>query len=82
MSFKRNTLLCVYFCIFFLGTFIAVDQLLRLLSDRQLTTVDVFQHIYRLRKCRRHMVQTSAQYNYIYKCLAEHILAKSQTPVP
>ena len=53
------------------GTFIAVEQLLRMLKSQD--SVDVFNHVYNLRKERCFMVQSEAQYVYVYKCLLEHL---------
>ena len=55
------------------GTFIATDQLMRLVDDPSVREIDVFNVIYRLRRERRYMVQSLAQYIYVYKCVCEHI---------
>ena len=49
-----------------------MDQLTRVLDDRSREEVDVFNHVYCLRRERRHMVQTAAQYAYVYRCLRRH----------
>ena len=53
-----------------------MDQLTRVLDDRNASHVDVFNHVYNLRKCRSYMVQCPAQYVYIYRCLREHLKRK------
>ena len=55
------------------GTFISVEQLTRLSDDRGRDEVDVFNHVYGLRRERRHMVQTAEQYVYVYRCLRSHL---------
>lgn len=54
------------------GTFIALDQLIRMYDDKGRGEIDVFNVIYQLRKERRYLVQTLSQYTYLYKCLYEH----------
>ena len=61
----------------FSGTFIAVDQLLQLVDDPSEMEVDIFRHVYNLRRERRYMVQSSAQYTYVYKCVHEHLRRKT-----
>ena len=55
-----------------------MDQLLRLYDDPSRSCVDVFNHVYHLRRERRHMVQSAAQYAYVYKCLREHARRKQE----
>jgi len=63
------------------GTFIALDQLLRMYDDPSKQEVDVFNTVYQLRKDRRYLVQTLAQYTYLYKCLHEHGKRKDRKDV-
>jgi len=58
------------------GTFIAVDQIIRALDSRQSTDIDIFHITYLLRKERMFMVQTRAQYEYIYRCVQAYIESK------
>ena len=58
-----------------------MDQLLRLLDDPSRPSVDVFNHVYHLRRERRHMVQSAAQYAYVYKCLHEYLKRKEEEKV-
>ena len=60
------------------GTFIAVDQLTRMSDDRSLSELDVFNHVYNLRRERRYMVQTAEQYAYVYKCLRSYMMKKKK----
>ena len=60
----------------FLGTFIAVAQLLKEVDDRGRSEIDIFNLVYGLRRERRHMVQTKEQYMYVYKCLLEYMRGK------
>ncbi len=55
-----------------------MDQLLKTVDDTTCTDVDVFNQVYQLRKERRHMVQTAAQYAYVYKCVREYIRDKKK----
>lgn len=55
------------------GTFIAVDELMRLASDPNKVEIDVFNVVYQLRKERRYMVQTLSQYTYVYRCVYEYL---------
>ena len=56
-----------------LGTFIATDQLMRIVDDPSAREIDVFNVIYQLRKERRYMVQSLSQYIYVYKCVREYM---------
>jgi len=58
------------------GTFICVDQLMRAVDDLSNTHLDVFWTVYQLRRDRRYMVQSRAQYEYVYKCVAAYIALK------
>merc|ERR1712080_10085 len=58
------------------GTFIAVDQLMRIVDDSSIKEIDIFNVIYQLRKERRYMVQSSSQYLYVYKCVLEYMKRK------
>lgn len=51
------------------GTLIAVDILLQQINENK--KISVFDTVYKLRKHRVNMVQSEAQYVYIYKCLKE-----------
>ena len=59
-----------------LGTFIATDQLMRMVDDPSVQEIDIFNVIYQLRKERRYMVQSSSQYLYVYKCVLEYMKRK------
>ena len=59
-----------------LGTFIATDQLMRMVDDSSVQEIDIFNVIYQLRKERRYMVQSSSQYLYVYKCVLEYMKRK------
>jgi len=54
------------------GTFIALDQIMRMYDEPIHSEIDVFNVVYQLRKERRYLVQTLSQYTYLYKCLYEH----------
>ena len=56
----------------FSGTFIALDQLLRIFDNPSKGEIDIFNVVYQLRKDRRHLVQTLAQYTFLYRCLYEY----------
>ena len=60
-----------------LGTFIALDQLLRIFDNPAKSEIDVFNVVYELRKDRRYLVQTLAQYSFLYRCLYEHACKKN-----
>ena len=60
-----------------IGTFIALDQLLRIFDHPGKSEVDVFNVVYQLRKDRRYLVQTLAQYTFLYKCLYEYATKKN-----
>jgi len=60
------------------GTFIAVDQLIRIADSPDTSEVDVFNVVYQLRRDRRYMVQSISQYLYVYKCICEHLKRKSR----
>ena len=62
--------------LFILGTFIATDQLMRMVDDPSVQEIDIFNVIYQLRKERRYMVQSSSQYLYVYKCVLEYMKRK------
>ncbi len=49
------------------GTFICVDQLMKAVDSKQTSEVDVFHSVYQLRRDRRYMVQTRAQYEFVYR---------------
>ncbi|KAK7871582.1 hypothetical protein R5R35_001777 [Gryllus longicercus] len=51
------------------GTLIAVDILLQHIKENK--KIDIFGTVYKLRKHRMNMVQSEAQYVYIYKCIKE-----------
>ena len=51
----------------YLGTFICVDQLMKAVDSKQSCEVDVFHTVYQLRRDRRYMVQTRAQYEFVYR---------------
>ena len=59
-----------------IGTFIALDQLLRVADDPSKHVIDVFNTVYQLRKDRRYLVQTVCQYVYLYKCLSTYFTKK------
>ena len=61
------------------GTFIATDQLMRIVDDPSIKTIDIFNVVYQLRKARRYMVQSSSQYLYVYKCILEYMKRKQKT---
>ena len=67
--------------VIFIGTFIAVAQLLKVADDRSALSLDVFNLVYELRKERKHMVQTEQQYAYVYKCLLEYMRSKVATEI-
>jgi len=60
------------------GTFICVDQMMRAVDNRQTVDLDIFNTIYQLRRDRMYMVQTRAQYEYVYKCVAAYITIKEE----
>ena len=64
--------------VLFVGTFIAVAQLLKVVDDRCARSVDVFNLVYELRKERKHMVQTEQQYAYVYECALEYYMRRSK----
>ncbi|XP_049791150.1 phosphatidylinositol phosphatase PTPRQ-like isoform X1 [Schistocerca nitens] len=51
------------------GTLIALDILLQHIRENK--TIDIFGVVYNLRKQRTNMVQSEAQYAYIYKCMRD-----------
>eukprot|EP00096_Caligus_rogercresseyi_P003566 TRINITY_DN1678_c0_g1_i1.p1 TRINITY_DN1678_c0_g1~~TRINITY_DN1678_c0_g1_i1.p1 ORF type:complete len:202 (-),score=47.81 TRINITY_DN1678_c0_g1_i1:569-1174(-) len=61
------------------GTFIAVDQLTRMIDCDKNSKIDIFHIVYQLRRDRRHMVQTLPQYSYLYKCILHHLLEKRKS---
>ncbi|XP_050442897.1 phosphatidylinositol phosphatase PTPRQ-like isoform X3 [Adelges cooleyi] len=61
------------------GTFIACDILLRQINER--TKLDVFKTVLKLREQRTNMVQTQAQYEFVYACLA-FFIKKYLLPTP
>jgi len=51
------------------GTFICMDQLMRgLEASGSGPYLDIFYTVYQLRRQRRYLVQTRAQYEYVYRC--------------
>jgi len=60
------------------GTFIAVDQIMRSIDNSRTNEVDIFHTVYQLRRDRRYMVQTRAQYEYVYKCVQEYLAIKEK----
>ena len=62
----------------FSGTFIAIDQLMKIVDDPSITEIDVFNVIYQLRKERRYMVQSLSQYIYVYKCVLEYMIRQKR----
>ncbi len=64
--------------VLFSGTFIAVEQLSRASDERDREELDVFNHVYGLRRERRHMVQTAEQYVYVYRCLHRHLQRRAK----
>merc|ERR1711915_1045010 len=60
------------------GTFISLDQILRAIDNSKTNEVDIFHTVYKLRRERKFMVQTRAQYEYIYKCAHEYISRKEK----
>jgi len=55
------------------GTFICVDQIMRSIDSCRTTEIDIFHTVYQLRRDRRYMVQTRAQYEYVYKCVEAYL---------
>ncbi|XP_040568468.1 receptor-type tyrosine-protein phosphatase C [Lepeophtheirus salmonis] len=55
------------------GTYIAVDQLTRMIDCDKNSKIDIFHSVYQLRRDRRHMVQTLSQYAYVYKCVLTYL---------
>jgi len=55
------------------GTFICVDQIMRSIDSSRTTEIDIFHTVYQLRRDRRYMVQTRAQYEYVYKCVEAYL---------
>ncbi|XP_050536508.1 tyrosine-protein phosphatase 10D-like isoform X3 [Daktulosphaira vitifoliae] len=53
------------------GTYIACDILLRQIHEK--SKLDVLKTVLKLRKLRANMVQTQAQYEFVYSCLAFYI---------
>ncbi|XP_063232738.1 phosphatidylinositol phosphatase PTPRQ-like [Bacillus rossius redtenbacheri] len=51
------------------GTYIAVDVLLQQIKENK--KVDIFNTVYKLRQHRVNMVQSEAQYVYIYQCIRD-----------
>jgi len=60
------------------GTFICVDQIMRSIDSSRTTDVDIFHTVYQLRRDRRYMVQTRAQYEYVYKCVEAYLAIKEK----
>ena len=56
----------------YLGTFICVDQLMKAVDSKQSCEVDVFHTVYQLRRDRRYMVQTRAQYEFVYRSVIQY----------
>lgn len=61
------------------GTFITLDQIMRMYDDPCRSDIDVFNTVYQLRKERRYLVQTLSQYTYLHKCLYEHVNKKNSS---
>eukprot|EP00092_Neocalanus_flemingeri_P024839 GFUD01026935.1.p1 GENE.GFUD01026935.1~~GFUD01026935.1.p1 ORF type:complete len:479 (-),score=121.39 GFUD01026935.1:192-1628(-) len=60
------------------GTFVCVDQIMRSIDSSLSTDVDIFHTVYQLRRDRRYMVQTRAQYEYVYKCVEAYLAIKEK----
>jgi len=60
------------------GTFICVDQLMRSIDSSISSDVDIYNTVYQLRRERRYMVQTRAQYEYVYKCVEGYLAIKEK----
>ncbi|XP_069938085.1 receptor-type tyrosine-protein phosphatase epsilon-like, partial [Cherax quadricarinatus] len=54
------------------GTFIGLNNMIDEMADQD--SVDVFHTVYRMRLHRTNMVQTEAQYAFLYKCVLKHHL--------
>jgi len=54
------------------GTYICVDQLMSALDSNLSSEIDVYHTVYQLRRDRRYMVQTKAQYEFCYRCIAKY----------
>ena len=51
---------------------------MRIVDDSSIKEIDIFNVVYRLRKERRYMVQSSSQYIYVYKCVLEYMKRKEK----
>ena len=69
---KPHLIYLIFIALFVSGTFIALDQIMRMYDEPIHSEIDVFNVVYQLRKERRYLVQTLSQYTYLYKCLYEH----------
>ena len=47
--------------------------MMKMVDDKNVKKLDIFNMIYCLRKERRYMVQTLSQYTYVYKCVLEYL---------
>jgi len=55
------------------GTYICVDQVMKVIDKQTAADIDVFHTVYQLRRDRRYMVQTRAQYEYVYRCIVTYL---------
>lgn len=55
------------------GTYICVEQVMKVIDNMTSSEIDVFHTVYQLRRDRRYMVQTRAQYEYVYRCIVTYL---------
>lgn len=60
------------------GTFICMDQLMRSVEAATSQSIDIFYTTYQLRRERRYLVQTRAQYEYVYHCCNAYLEGRSK----
>ncbi|XP_052067762.1 tyrosine-protein phosphatase 10D-like [Mytilus californianus] len=61
------------------GTFIALDHMMQFIKDHDFnSTIDIFDFVVKMRKCRMYMVQTEQQYIFIHDCIKDILEKKRQ----
>ncbi|XP_076079590.1 phosphatidylinositol phosphatase PTPRQ-like [Mytilus galloprovincialis] len=64
------------------GTFIALDHMMQFIKDHDFnSTIDIFDFVVKMRKCRMYMVQTEQQYIFIHDCIKDILEKKRQKEI-
>ncbi len=59
------------------GVFLAILMILSKITNDKLDSINIFDIVLDLRKSRRHLVQSKAQYEFLYQTIGSHLSKES-----